>query len=137
MTQERGRLVNGWLRSSPPMPVRAASSRCSRWSTPRTSRTCLDALAGNGVRLVVFALRWLQQCGPACLAASSDVISLHVPLTPETHHLVSRLLTFQDVLITAHQAFLTPEALSEIARVTVQNVGRLQSGDAFLDGTTL
>jgi len=65
------------------------------------------------------------------------VISLHVPLTPETHHLVSRLLTFQDVLITAHQAFLTPEALSEIARVTVQNVGRLQSGDAFLDGTTL
>lgn len=131
------------------------------------------------------------------------MISLHVPLTPETHHLVnastlrrvrqgaylintsrgqlvdttaliqalksghlggvaldvyeeeeglffedhsgevlqddelSRLLTFPNVLITAHQAFLTHEALSEIARVTVQNIGRLQSGDAFLDGTTL
>jgi D-lactate dehydrogenase len=50
---------------------------------------------------------------------------------------LSRLLTFPNVLITAHQAFLTHEALSEIARVTVQNVGRLQSGDDFLDGTTL
>lgn len=137
------------------------------------------------------------------LLARGDVISLHLPLTPETHHLInaatlacmkpgaylintsrgklvdtaalihalksghlggvaldvyeeeeglffedlsgevlqddelSRLLTFPNVLITAHQAFLTHEALSEIARVTVQNIGRLQSGDAFLDGTTL
>ena len=137
------------------------------------------------------------------LLARSDVVSLHLPLTPETHHLVnaatlarmkpgaylintsrgklvdttaliqalksahlggvaldvyeeeeglffedlsgevlqddelSRLLTFPNVLITAHQGFLTHEALSEIARVTVQNVGRLQAGDAFLDGTTL
>jgi D-lactate dehydrogenase len=50
---------------------------------------------------------------------------------------LSRLLTFPNVLITAHQGFLTHEALSEIARVTVQNVGRLHAGDAFLDGTTL
>lgn len=137
------------------------------------------------------------------LLACGDVVSLHLPLTPETHHLInaatlacmkrgaylintsrgklvdtaalihalksghlggvaldvyeeeeglffedlsgevlqddelSRLLTFPNVLITAHQAFLTHEALSEIARVTVQNIGRLQSGDAFLDGTTL
>lgn len=137
------------------------------------------------------------------LLGSSDVVSLHLPLTPKTHHLInastlarlkqgaylintsrgklvdttaliqslksghlggvaldvyeeeeglffedlsaevlqddelSRLLTFPNVLITAHQAFLTREALSEIARVTIQNLGRLQSGDAFLDGTTL
>ena len=50
---------------------------------------------------------------------------------------LSRLLTFPNVLITAHQAFLTHEALSEIARVTVENVGRLQAGDAFLNGTAL
>ncbi len=137
------------------------------------------------------------------LLATSDVVSLYLPLTPQTHHLLnavtissmkpgaylintsrgklvdttalihalksghlggvgldvyeeeeglffedlsgavlqddelSRLLTFPNVLITAHQAFLTHEALSEIARVTVQNVCRLRSGDAFLDGTTL
>ncbi len=32
---------------------------------------------------------------------------------------LARLLTFPNVLITAHQAFLTHEALTEIARVTV------------------
>ena len=32
---------------------------------------------------------------------------------------LARLLTFPNVLITAHQAFLTHEALAEIARVTV------------------
>ena len=137
------------------------------------------------------------------LLAHSHVVSLHLPLTPETHHLVnastltlmrqgsylvntsrgklvdttaliqalksghlggvaldvyeeeeglffedlsgevlqddelSRLLTFPNVLITAHQAFLTHEALSEIARVTVENITRLQARDAFLEGTTL
>ena len=137
------------------------------------------------------------------LLAESDVVSLHIPLTPETHHLIdaptlarmkagaylintsrgklvdttaliqalksgslggvvldvyeeeeglffedlsgqilqddelSLLLTFPNVLITAHQAFLTHEALSEIARVTVENVNRLEAGEAFLEGTTL
>ncbi len=33
-----------------------------------------------------------------------------------------RLLTFPNVLITAHQAFLTEEALAEIARVTAANL---------------
>jgi len=122
------------------------------------------------------------------LLAASDVISMHLPLTPETHHVLnartlsrtkagvfivntsrgklidtgaliaslktghvggvaldvyeeeqgvffedlsglvlqddelSRLLTFPNVLITAHQAFLTREALNEIARVTVANL---------------
>ena len=35
---------------------------------------------------------------------------------------LARLLTFPNVLVTAHQAFLTHEALSEIARTTVENV---------------
>jgi D-lactate dehydrogenase len=137
------------------------------------------------------------------LLAASDIISLHVPLLPETRHLInartlaqmkrgvilintsrgklidtraliaalksghvggvaldvyeeeegiffqdlsgqvlqddvlSRLLTFPNVLITAHQGFLTRESLSEIARVTVENLLRLARGEPFLEGTTL
>jgi D-lactate dehydrogenase len=50
---------------------------------------------------------------------------------------LARLMTFPNVLITAHQAFLTHEALSEISRVTVANVGNYLSGTAFLEGTQL
>jgi D-lactate dehydrogenase len=50
---------------------------------------------------------------------------------------LSRLLTFPNVLITSHQAFLTHEALSEISRVTVENILKLQTGGPFLEGTTL
>jgi D-lactate dehydrogenase len=137
------------------------------------------------------------------LLAESDIVSLHVPLLPETRHLLnaqtlarmkpgvfivntsrgklvdtgaliaalktghvggvaldvyeeeeglffedlsgqvlqddelSRLLTFPNVLITAHQAFLTREALAEIARVTTQNLLNLEAGEPFLEGTTL
>ncbi len=132
----------------------------------------------------------------------SDILSLHTPLTPATHHLLNEqtlarlrpdvyivntsrgklidttallqrlkagqiggvaldvyeeeegiffedhsgqalqddelnlLLSFPNVLITSHQAFLTREALSEIARVTSENLLRLASGD-FLPGTRL
>ncbi len=50
---------------------------------------------------------------------------------------LSRLLTFPNVLITAHQAFLTREALAEIARVTVGNMLALEKGTPFLEGTEL
>jgi D-lactate dehydrogenase len=50
---------------------------------------------------------------------------------------LSRLLTFPNVLITSHQAFLTHEALTEIARVTTENILRLESRQPFLEGTTL
>lgn len=38
------------------------------------------------------------------------------------------LLSFPNVLITSHQAFLTSEALTEIARVTIDNLARLDGG---------
>ncbi len=50
---------------------------------------------------------------------------------------LARLLTFPNVLITAHQAFLTREALSEIARVTVANLTALSNGKPFLPDTIL
>jgi len=122
------------------------------------------------------------------LFASADIIALHAPLTPDTHHLISRealgrmkrgvmlvntsrgglidteaviealkdgtigylgldvyeeeealffedlsqeilqddvfarLLTFPNVLVTAHQAFFTEDALRRIAQTTVENI---------------
>ncbi len=50
---------------------------------------------------------------------------------------LSRLLMFPNVLITSHQAFLTREALSEIARVTTENIIKLATCEPFLGGTTL
>ncbi|MFP4634288.1 MAG: 2-hydroxyacid dehydrogenase [Nitriliruptoraceae bacterium] len=127
--------------------------------------------------------------------AECDVITLHCPLTPETHHLIdqaaldkmrrgvmlintsrgalidtravvdglkdgrignlaldvyeeeadlffedlsdrviqddvfSRLLTFPNVLITAHQAFFTHEALENIAETTLANVSAYAAGE--------
>jgi D-lactate dehydrogenase len=50
---------------------------------------------------------------------------------------LARLLTFPNVLVTAHQGFLTHEALSEISRVTVANINASERGEAFLEGTVL
>jgi D-lactate dehydrogenase len=50
---------------------------------------------------------------------------------------LSHLLMFPNVLITSHQAFLTHEALSEIARVTTANILTLENREPFLEGTTL
>ncbi|XZE43264.1 2-hydroxyacid dehydrogenase [Pirellulaceae bacterium SH467] len=47
------------------------------------------------------------------------------------------LLTFPNVLLTAHQAFLTREALSEIARVTSENLLAFQNKKVYLPGTQL
>ena len=40
----------------------------------------------------------------------------------------ARLLTFPNVVITAHQAFLTREALAAIAEVTLANLDDLAAG---------
>ncbi|PKK87371.1 MAG: hydroxyacid dehydrogenase, partial [Candidatus Wallbacteria bacterium HGW-Wallbacteria-1] len=34
----------------------------------------------------------------------------------------ARLLTFPNVVVTGHQAFFTQEALTEIARITIENI---------------
>ncbi len=50
---------------------------------------------------------------------------------------LSRLLTYPNVLITAHQAFLTEEALGEIARVTTANLAALADGRPYLPDSVL
>jgi len=42
--------------------------------------------------------------------------------------LISRLMTFPNVLITAHQGFLTKEALEQIAKTTLQNISDFFNG---------
>lgn len=50
---------------------------------------------------------------------------------------LSRLLTFPNVLITAHQGFFTHEAMTEIAKISVANIEALSLKTPFLPGTIL
>jgi D-lactate dehydrogenase len=43
-----------------------------------------------------------------------------------------RLLTFPNVLVTAHQGFFTREALANIAQTTLANITAFQRGDGTL-----
>lgn len=145
----------------------------------------------------------IEYADPKVLLETCDVISLHLPLTAETYHLIdaaairsmkpgaylvntsrgklidttaliealksghlggaaldvyeeeegiffedrsgmalqddelARLMTFPSVLITAHQAFLTEEALAEIARVTVGNCSAFMKGEPLPAGFAL
>jgi len=49
-----------------------------------------------------------------------------------TDDVFTRLLTFPNVLVTSHQAFLTEEALVEIAAVTISNVTAFERGEGTL-----
>lgn len=42
---------------------------------------------------------------------------------------LARLLTFPNVLLTSHQAFLTNEALENIAQITLQNISEFENGN--------
>ena len=48
---------------------------------------------------------------------------------------LARLLTFPNVLITSHQAFLKVEALTEIARTTIATISALAGQEAFVEGS--
>jgi D-lactate dehydrogenase len=50
---------------------------------------------------------------------------------------LARLLTFPNVLITSHQAFLTREALDEIARTTAANISALADQGSFVEGSLI
>lgn len=180
--------------------------------TGKIGRITAQILSGFGCRVVACdaypAVEWATAADVTYLSlpellATSDIVSLHLPLTPESRHLLnagrlalmkpgaylintsrgklidtraliahlksgrlggvaldvyeeeegiffedlsgtvlqdddlSRLLTFPNVLVTSHQAFLTAEALAEIMRVTTENVVRGADGAEFLEGTRL
>jgi len=180
--------------------------------TGRIGRATGQILRGFGMRVLAYDpfpnQEWAKQFGVeyadiSRLAENSDVISLHVPLTPETKHIIraetlkrikpgsvlinvsrgalvdtdalikalkagqlagvaldvyeeeegiffedlsgqvlhddklARLLTFPNVIITSHQAFLTNEALADIARTTVANILALRGEGAFVEGSVV
>jgi len=49
---------------------------------------------------------------------------------------LARLLTFPNVLMTSHQAFLTTEALSNIARTTLKNISDFEAGASLENEVT-
>lgn len=145
----------------------------------------------------------VRYVSPDVLGRESEIITLHCPLTPETHHLVNarvldnvrpglilvntsrgglidtaaliealkrgtlggvaldvyeqegdlffrdlseqivqddvfqRLLTFPNVLITGHQAFLTEEALTAIAETTLASLSDAEAGRTLTNRVTL
>ena len=50
-----------------------------------------------------------------------------------TDDVLARLLTFPNVLVTGHQAFLTTTALSNIAEVTLSNLRAFYAGDKLIN----
>ncbi len=50
---------------------------------------------------------------------------------------LSRLLSFPNVLVTSHQAFLTHEALTEIAHLTTENLQNLAKDQPYVAGSLL
>lgn len=167
-------------------------------------------LHGFGCRLLLVDVHenddcreWGTYVSREQLIAESDIITLHCPLLPQTHHLIddraidqmkpgvmlintsrgalidtravinglkssriaylgldvyeeeadlffedlsgdviqddvfARLLTFPNVLVTAHQAFFTSNALAEIARVTMANVTAFAAGQPLTNAVTV
>jgi len=50
---------------------------------------------------------------------------------------IMRLMSFPNVLITSHQAFFTDEALSEISRVTYENIQSFEKGGILLNAVSM
>lgn len=174
--------------------------------TGKIGRVFAEIMRGFGCRLLAFDVypqtQWAQAQGLTYvsmdqLLAESDIVSLHVPLTPQTYHVIgeaalkqlkpgaviintsrgalvdaaalieglkdgrvgaagldvyeeeagvffqdlsghvlqddvlARLLTFPNVIVTSHQAFLTREALANIADTALGNI------QAFIKGEPL
>ena len=49
---------------------------------------------------------------------------------------LARLVSFPNVIMTSHQAFLTEEALQKIAEVTLFNLNQFYNGEALTNAVT-
>ena len=46
---------------------------------------------------------------------------------------IARLMTFPNVLVTGHQAFLTNEALEQISKTTLANISNFENGEELVN----
>jgi D-lactate dehydrogenase len=174
----------------------------------KIGQCCAVILRGFGMRVLGYdvapdaafaAEAGIELCALDTLLSQSDVVTLHAPLLPSTHHLINaeriarmkpgvilfntsrgglidsqalidalksghvagagldvyederdyffedhssqtigddllaRLMTFNQVLITSHQSFLTTQALHNIAETTLGNIRQFASGKTDLD----
>lgn len=53
--------------------------------------------------------------------------------SPLNDDILSRLLSFPNVLLTSHQAFLTKEALEKIALTTIENINQFARGESLVN----
>ena len=115
--------------------------------TGKIGRTFIDICRGFGMRVLAYDMYPNPALGDVyvpldTLFAESDIISLHCPLTEQTHHLVNAqtiaqmkkgvmivntsrgalIVSLPNVIVTSHQAFLTEEALGSIAETTFNNL---------------
>ncbi len=70
--------------------------------------------------------------GGACLDVYEEEAGIFFSDLSQTgidDDVLARLLTFPNVLITSHQAFLTTEALKDIATTTIRNLTAFQAGE--------
>lgn len=178
----------------------------------KIGQCCATILGGFGMRVLAHDLapdtafaaqRGIELCELDELLAQSDVVSLHAPLLPATHHLINadrlakmkpgvviintsrgglidaqaligalksghvggagldvyeeesnyffedhsgdmigddllaRLMTFNQVLITSHQSFLTTQALGNIAETTLVNIRQFAAGQLPLTNSVV
>ena len=155
--------------------------------TGKIGQCVVQILNGFGCRVLAYdvqenpevaSLPQTEYVGLDALFAQSDIVTLHLPLFEETHHLINsqtiarmkrgvmlinksgqigyagldvyeeeagiffhdisnqvldddvlaRLMTFNNVVITSHQAFLTREALDNIAETTFANIAEYFAG---------
>ena len=124
--------------------------------TGKIAKVLIRLLSGFGMRILAYDLYPDKEFAAAYhveytslddLYRNSDIISLHCPLTDETRYIINdeaiakmkqgviidddtlaRLLSFNNVIVTSHQAFFTREAVHNIAETTLQNIADFEAG---------
>ena len=110
--------------------------------TGKIGRIFIDICRGFRMKVIAYDRFPVKDSGIEYVALEelferSDIISLHCPLTDETRHMIGAAAIDKMkkgvVIVTSHQAFLTEEALNNIAETTVNNILSYFNNDGICD----